>query len=646
MDPLARAERLDAADPLAAHRDAFLDPGGDALVAYFDGNSLGRPLTATLERLSRFVRDEWGARLIRRWDERWLDLPLTLGDRLGAAALGAAAGQTVVADSTSVLLYKLARAAVDAVLPASGGTRTEIVLDTDNFPTDRYLLEGIAAERGLTLRWIEIDTSTGVTPDLVAAAVSDRTALAVFSHVAYRSGWLADVPEITRIVHDAGALVLWDLCHSVGSVPVELDRWGVDLAVGCTYKYLNGGPGSPALGYVAARHHGVLQQPVWGWLGRRDAFLMEQGYVPAEGIRSALSGTPPILGMVPLETYADLLETVGIEAIRAKSLALTDFALEIIDADLVPLGVAVESPRDHARRGGHVTVRREGFREVTAALWAQGVIPDYRDPDAIRIGLAPLSTSFTEVAVGLAALRDAVARRATTVGAGGAGGAFGAGEEDDQRGVPAPGPSSDGGAQRRALVIVDVQNDFAEGGSLAVAGGREVARRLSAYVPESLDRYAAVVATADWHQDPGGHWSAEPDFVDSWPVHCRIGTDGALFHPEAEAAFARVEAVFRKGLHEAAYSGFEGSTVVGDTAVGLADWLRDRGVEAVDVVGIATDYCVRATALDAAREGFATTVLLDLCAGVAPETTRRALDAFAAAGVATATSDSSDSLTR
>ncbi|CCH78766.1 Isochorismatase hydrolase [Nostocoides japonicum T1-X7] len=190
-----------------------------------------------------------------------------------------------------------------------------------------------------------------------------------------------------------------------------------------------------------------------------------------------------------------------------------------------------------------------------------------------------------------------------------------------------------GGAAHRALIIVDVQNDFTEGGSLPVAGGAEVADRLSAYVPTQRDRYAAVVATADWHQDPGAHWSGNPDFVDSWPVHCRVGTDGALFHPAAEAAFEHVEAVFRKGLHEAAYSGFEGSTVSGDTATGLADWLRSRGIQAVDIAGIATDYCVRATALDAVREGFETSVLLDLCAGVAPESTQAALDAFAEAGV-------------
>ena len=241
-DPLSAARERDASDPLAAFRGRFvgLDDGSSQVTAYFDGNSLGRPTRASVERIHRFHLDGWADRLIRGWDEEWMELPFTIGDELGRVALGAAPGQTFIGDSTTVLLYKLARAAVDA-LPQ----RSEIVLDTDNFPTDRYLLDGIARERGLRLVWIEADTEAGVTPEQVAAAVGPHTALVVLSHVAYRSGFLADLPAITRIVHDAGALVLWDLCHSAGSVPVDLDAADVDLAVGCTYKYLNGGPGSP-----------------------------------------------------------------------------------------------------------------------------------------------------------------------------------------------------------------------------------------------------------------------------------------------------------------------------------------------------------------------------------------------------------------
>lgn len=401
----ARARRLDDADPLSGYAERFLHPAGSDLVAYFDGNSLGRPLASVQDSLRQFVEEEWGSRLIRRWDERWMDLPTTLGDRVGATVLGAAAGQTIVADSTTVLLYKLARAAVDDQLRRG---RDEIVLDTDNFPTDRYVLEGVAAERGARLVWVTTDPSTGITPEQVAEVVGPRTALAVFSHVAYRSGWLADAQAITAVVHDAGGLMLWDLSHSGGSVPLDLDAWGVDLAVGCTYKYLNGGPGAPAYAYVATGVQGRLQQPILGWMGRADPFTMGPGYAPAAGVRSFVSGTPPVLGMVPLEGFLTVLEEVGMPAVRAKSLALTDFALEVIDAELAPLGVQVSSPREHSRRGGHVTISRPGFREVTATLWREGVIPDYRDPDGIRIGLSPLSTTFTEVATGLAALRAAL----------------------------------------------------------------------------------------------------------------------------------------------------------------------------------------------------------------------------------------------
>ncbi|GAA4590722.1 kynureninase [Actinoplanes octamycinicus] len=394
-----RAAALDAADPLAAFRDRFLP--APSVVSYLDGNSLGRPLEATARLIDDFVRDQWGGRLIQGWTDGWLEWPLVLGDRLGAVALGAAPGQTVVADSTTVLLYKLARAAVDA----RPGRRT-VVLDTDNFPTDRYVLEGIAAERGLLLHWVETDQATGIRPDQVAEAVDEDTALVLFSHVAYRSGWLADVPEINRIAHEAGALTLWDLCHSAGSVPVQLDEWGVDLAVGCSYKYLNGGPGAPAFGYLRHSLQDSLKQPIQGWMGHRASFEMGHGYEAAPGIRALLSGTPPILAMVPMHANLDLLAEAGIDAVRAKSLQLTDYVLELADEWLAPLGVEVVSPRDPARRGGHITLRRAGFEQLLAPLWESGVIPDYRRPDGLRIGPAPLSTSFTEVHDGLAILRD------------------------------------------------------------------------------------------------------------------------------------------------------------------------------------------------------------------------------------------------
>jgi kynureninase len=397
---LARAEALDAADPLAHLRDRFLTPDGFDVVSYLDGNSLGRPLEATARLLDEFVREQWAGRLIRGWTDGWLEWPQRLGDRLGAVALGAAEGQVVVADSTTVLLYKLCRAAVDA-RPG----RRKVVLDTDNFPTDRYVLEGIAAERGLDLVWIETDPAGGITAPQVREVVDDDTALVLFSHVAYRSGWLADAAEINRVAHAAGALTLWDLCHSVGSVELELDAWGADLAVGCTYKYLNGGPGAPAFAYLRRELQDELRQPIWGWMGHRASFEMGPRHEPAAGVRALLSGTPPILAMVPLHANLDMLAEAGIAAVRAKSVLLTEYVLELADRWLAPLGVEVVSPRDAARRGGHVTLRRPGFAQVLDSLWDNGVIPDYRQPDGIRIGPAPLSTSFAEVHRGLGMLR-------------------------------------------------------------------------------------------------------------------------------------------------------------------------------------------------------------------------------------------------
>ncbi|MEV7768189.1 aminotransferase class V-fold PLP-dependent enzyme [Microbacterium sp. NPDC086615] len=401
----SEAAALDAADPLAQHRAAFV--GAETSLIYFDGNSLGRPPRATAGRLARFVEDEWGGRLIRGWDESWMQLPFEIGDRIGAVALGAAAGQTVIGDSTTVLLYKLLRAALDARM-AVDPDRVEIVVGRDDFPTDRYLVEGIAAERGARVVWVEVDTTRGVEPGLLRAVVGPRTAVVLLSHVSYRSGFLADGAELTRIAQDAGALVLWDLCHSAGSVPVELDAWGTDLAVGCTYKYLNGGPGSPAFAYVATRHHDTLAQPVQGWMGAADVFSMGPEYRPATGMRRFLSGTPPILGMIAMQDTLDLLETAGIAAVREKSVALTEFALRVSDGILSPLDVRVASPRDAAERGGHVTLSHPAMRAVTARLWTQDVLPDYRDPGGLRIGLSPLSTSFAEVLTGLEAVAEAL----------------------------------------------------------------------------------------------------------------------------------------------------------------------------------------------------------------------------------------------
>jgi kynureninase len=406
----ARAAELDADDPLAEFPERFL-PGRDVL-AYLDGNSLGRPPATTAELLDQFVREAWAGELIRGWTDArpegpWMQWPERVGDRIATVALGAAPGQTVVADSTTVLLYKLARAAVDAAT-AADPARREIVFDSCDFPTDRYVLEGVAAERGCVLRPVCGVPGGDASDEQVADAVGPHTALVLLSHVSYQSGRRADVAAVTRVAHDAGAFVLWDLCHSVGVLPLELDTWGVDLAVGCTYKYLCGGPGSPAFAYVRSGLQDVLRQPIQGWMGRRDPFEMGPGYVPAPGVRALVSGTPPILAMVPLLAGLQLLEEAGTAAVRAKSTALTGFAIELVDAWLAPLGVRLATPRDADRRGGHVMIRRAGFRELVPLLWERGVIPDFREPDGIRVGLAPLSTRFAEVHEGLSVLRDLI----------------------------------------------------------------------------------------------------------------------------------------------------------------------------------------------------------------------------------------------
>ncbi|MEV6425963.1 aminotransferase class V-fold PLP-dependent enzyme [Streptomyces sp. NPDC051662] len=389
---LGDAERLDRNDELAAYRDRFLPIDDSSVIAYLDGNSLGRPLKRTLGLVHDLVADQWSSRMIRGWQDGWLELPQRLGDRLGAAGLGAGPGQVILADSTTVCLYKVLRAAV-SLRPG----RTGIVTDTDNFPTDRYVVEAVADELGMTIHWIESDPSSGVTEEQVAEAVGPDTAVVTLSHVAYRSAFIADMEHINSLVHAAGGLAVWDLCHSVGSVPVSLDASGADFAVGCTYKFLNAGPGAPGFLYVREEHQAGLRQPIPGWMSARDRFAMAPEYAAATGVRRMLSGTPAVTGLAGVAAGVELLAEAGIERIRAKSTALTRMAIELCDAWLVPLGFAVGSPREEAIRGGHVTVTHPRAAEFARTLIDNGVIIDFRAPDGIRVGLSPLCTSFTEL---------------------------------------------------------------------------------------------------------------------------------------------------------------------------------------------------------------------------------------------------------
>jgi kynureninase len=398
----AAAAALDAADPLAGFRARFsgTDDDGPGRLLYLDGNSLGRMPRETPAAVSRVVEREWAEGLVGSWSD-WIGEATRLGDALAAGLLGARPGEVLVGDSTSVNLFKLLAAGVRA-RPG----RDVLVCSADDFPTDRYIVAGVAEDRGLTVRELPAHLDDGLDLDVLAAALDERVAVVVLSHVAYRSGALADMAEVTRLVHEAGALMLWDLSHSVGSVPVELAAAGADLAVGCTYKYLNGGPGAPAFLYVRRDLQERLRSPIQGWFGQRDQFAMGPRYEPAEGIERFGVGTPPVIGMAAVDIGAGLVAEAGIGRLAAKGRALADLAVALADEWLGPHGVALASPRDGARRGSHVTLAHPQAWQLTQALVDSGVVPDYRTPDRVRLGPAPLYTRFVDVWDAMARFRS------------------------------------------------------------------------------------------------------------------------------------------------------------------------------------------------------------------------------------------------
>ncbi|MEU9144666.1 kynureninase [Streptomyces sp. NPDC048349] len=380
-DLTARAEALDAADELAKLKDRFTLPEG---VVYLDGNSLGALPAGVAETTADVVSRQWGELLIRSWDESdWWTAPERIGDKL-APLIGAAPGQVVVGDSTSVNLFK---ALVGAARLASPG-RTQLLVDAATFPTDGYIAASAARMTGLEV--VPVD------PSGAAQAIGGDTAVVLLNHVDYKSGRLHDLPALTAAARAAGAVTVWDLCHSAGALPVGLDAHGVDLAVGCTYKYLNGGPGAPAYLYIADRHQAAFDSPLPGWNGHADPFAMTPEFAPADGARRGRVGTPDILSMLALEAALEVWEGVGIEAVRAKSLALTDFFLACV-AQYVPRGrVESVTPAEHAHRGSQVSLRTENAREVMRELIARGVIGDFRAPDVLRFGFTPLYVGFAD----------------------------------------------------------------------------------------------------------------------------------------------------------------------------------------------------------------------------------------------------------
>lgn len=387
------AQRLDADDPVAWLLDEFVVSDPDLI--YLDGNSLGRLPKRTRARLAEVVEQEWGAGLIRSWHD-WIGAPQRVGDLVGEALLGAAGGQVLVCDNTTTNLYKLAAAALDDIVAREPGRRL-VVTDRGNFPTDRYVLEGLAAQRGLELRLLDLDPLAPITAAVLEPVLDDDLALLSLSLVDYRSAALADMAGIERAVAPTGAHLVWDLSHAVGAVPVDLDAAGASLAVGCTYKYVNGGPGAPAFLYVRRDLQERLRQPIWGWFGQRAQFGMGDSYDPVPGIGRNATGTPPVLGIAAVEEGAGLLAAAGIAALRAKSIGLTELLVALHDAWLVDLGFELASPRDATARGSHVSLAHPEAYRISQALIAAGVIPDFRGPDRLRLGLAPATTSYTQV---------------------------------------------------------------------------------------------------------------------------------------------------------------------------------------------------------------------------------------------------------
>ena len=396
---------LDASDPLAEYRNEFMI--ADPSLCYLDGNSLGRMPKEVINVVGTYLRDEWATKLVSGWSE-WIDEAQSVGNLIGRASLGAAAGQMLAVDTTSVNFYQLCSAAVQA-----RPERKTVITDTANFPTDRYILEGICQQRGLKLVLINDDDGEEfVSPEMLSAVLNDDVALVSLSVIQYRSGVLHDVAKLTQLARDAGALFVWDASHAVGVVPMQYDRDKVDLAVGCTYKYGNSGPGSPAWLYVSHRVQSELSVPIQGWFAQDDQFAMGQGFDRTSGMRGFQVASPSIIGMRCVTTAFSMIERAGLSAIAQKAAQGTELMLALHDAWLAPLGFSVVTPRDSKRRGGHISVRHSDAQKISDAMRIFGnVIGDFRQPDCIRLAISPLPTSYVEVFDGFERIRDVVATK-------------------------------------------------------------------------------------------------------------------------------------------------------------------------------------------------------------------------------------------
>lgn len=402
MTSRATARALDAEDPLAHYREQFLITDPD--VCYLDGNSLGRLPLATIAAVNTLLTEEWGREVVDGW-AHWIDEAATTGDLLGRAALGAAPGQTLVQDTTSVNLYQLCMAAI-----AARPDRRTILVDAANFPTDRYILAGIAERLGLHLVILDNDRGDEIISPAALLPHLDDAALVSLQVVQYRSGARQDVRGVSQLVRDHGGLVVWDAAHAAASIDLRLDEWGVDLAVGCTYKYGNAGPGSPAWLYVRRDLQDHVRVPIQGWFANRDQFAMGPAFEAADGIRAFQIATPAVLGLRAVRASFTMIAEAGMAAIAAKAALGTQLMIDLFDLWLAPLGFGLLTPRDPSRRGGHITITHPDAKQIATAMRIlTKTIPDYREPNGIRLAISPLPTSYTEVWDGLDRLRDLVA---------------------------------------------------------------------------------------------------------------------------------------------------------------------------------------------------------------------------------------------
>lgn len=410
LTDIAYAQERDNQDPLAHFRSRFSIPDPDLI--YLDGNSLGRLPKATINQSTAFVEHQWGERLIRSWNEGWFTVPERIGAKI-AKLIGAQEDEVIMADSTSVNLFKTAVAAL-RYQDQHQASRTGIITDNLNFPSDIYILQGIIDLLGNRHQLTVVPSEDGIHGPVeeVQAATDEQTSLVTLSHTAFKNGYTYDMAAVTAMAHEAGAMMLWDISHSVGAVPMDINGCNVELAIGCTYKYLNGGPGAPAFLYVRRDLQDKLFNPITGWMGQNNLFAFGLDYEPTQGLRRFISGTPQMASTLMVEPGVDLLLEAGMDNLRQKSVEQSEYLIALWETLLKPVGFTLNSPHDATYRGSHVSLGHpEAMRIDLALINDKQVLPDFRAPDSIRLGIAPIYTTFSEILTAVIRMKEVVEHR-------------------------------------------------------------------------------------------------------------------------------------------------------------------------------------------------------------------------------------------